>query len=76
MFCTDIAVLEFITMSLSNGIVLPGITRESIIELLQKHGAGEKDMPLEGMPRNIRVVERDISMSEITSSLADGSLKG
>lgn len=63
-------------MSLSNGIVLPGITRDSIIELLQKHGSGEKDFPLDGMPKNIRVVERDISMSEITSSLADGSLKG
>lgn len=63
-------------MSLSNGIVLPGITRESIIELLKSHGAGEKDFPLDGMPKNIRVVERDISMSEITSSLADGSLKG
>lgn len=75
-FSADSLALEFITMSLSNGIVLPGITRDSIIELLRKHGANEKDFPLDGMLRNIRVVERDISMSEITSSLADGSLKG
>lgn len=72
----DEIVLEFITMSLENGIVLPGVTRDSIIEMLRDHGSGKKDFPVDGMPRNIRVVERDISMREITTSLEDGSLKG
>lgn len=63
-------------MSLDNGIVLPGVTRDSVIEMLQQHASGERSFPLEGMPTNIRVVERDISMAEITSSLADGTLKG
>lgn len=63
-------------MSTSNGIVLPGVTRMSLIELLTDHAEGGKDFPLEGMPKNIRVVERDISMPEVVKSLEDGSLKG
>ncbi|WWC90261.1 uncharacterized protein L201_005194 [Kwoniella dendrophila CBS 6074] len=68
--------LEFTTMSLDNGIVLPGVTRESIIELLQDHASGKKDFPLEGIPKNIRIVERDISMPEIIQGLEDCTLKG
>lgn len=61
-------------MGLDNGIVLPGITRESLIELLETHAAGSSSL-LEGLPQKIRVVERDIPMSEIVSSIEDGSLK-
>ncbi|WWD22611.1 hypothetical protein CI109_107104 [Kwoniella shandongensis] len=68
--------LEFITMSLDGGIVLPGVTRFSLIQLLTEHAEGKKDFPLEGMPKNVRVVERDISMPEIISSLENGTLKG
>ncbi|OCF32305.1 branched-chain-amino-acid transaminase [Kwoniella heveanensis BCC8398] len=68
--------LEFITMSLNNGIVLPGVTRESIIELLTEHAEGEKDFPIDGMPKKIRVVQRDISMPEIIKGVEDGTLKG
>ncbi|WRT63109.1 uncharacterized protein IL334_000012 [Kwoniella shivajii] len=67
---------EFITMSLSNGIVLPGITRESIIELLNEHAEGKREFPIQGVPKNIRVVERDLSMPEIINGLEDGTLKG
>ena len=70
------AVLEFITMSLDNGIVLPGITRESIIQLLNDHAAGRHEFPIAGMPRKIRVVERDLSMPEVAEAVADGTLKG
>ncbi|KLT41800.1 branched-chain amino acid aminotransferase II [Cutaneotrichosporon oleaginosum] len=69
-------VLEFTTMGLDNGIVLPGITRESIIEVLNNHASGKTPFPIDGMPKNIRVVERDISMDEITEGVKDGSLKG
>ncbi|WOO84539.1 Branched-chain-amino-acid aminotransferase, mitochondrial [Vanrija pseudolonga] len=69
-------VTEFVTMSLDNGIVLPGVTRESIITLLNDHASGKQAFPLEGMPKNIRVVERDISMNEIVEGTKDGSLKG
>lgn len=68
--------LEFITMGLDNGIVLPGITRESLIELLDDHASGKSSFPLPGLPTKLRVVERDISMSEIVTSIEDGSLKG
>jgi branched-chain amino acid aminotransferase len=61
-------------MSLDNGIVLPGITRESLMALLEQHAAGSSDL-LEGLPRQVRVVQRDISMPEIVASIADGSLK-
>lgn len=67
-------------MSLDNGIVLPGVTRQSIIELLKDHASGKKPFPFaEGdvkMPETIRVVERDISMGGILEGLKDGSLKG
>lgn len=72
-----IAVLEFITMGLDNGIVLPGVTRDSFATLLKDHGDG-KETPFKGsgLPDKIRVVERDIAMSEIEESSADGTLKG
>ena len=63
-------------MSLENGIVLPGITRLSIMQLLTDHAEGQRNFPLEGMPRKIRVVERDLSMPEVVSGIEDGSLKG
>lgn len=67
-------------MSLDNGIVLPGVTRESIIELLEDHASGKKAFPFADgnveMPEKIRIVERDISMGEILEGLEDGSLKG
>ena len=44
------------------------------MELLEKHAAGSSDL-LEGLPRKVRVVQRDISMPEIVASIADGSLK-
>jgi branched-chain amino acid aminotransferase len=70
-----IPVLEFITMSLDNGIVLPGVTRMSIIEMLQDHASGAEDTLLESLPREVRVVERDFSMPEVVESIADGTLK-
>lgn len=75
-FADIFVVLEFITMSLDNGIVLPGITRDSIIQLLNDQVDGRKDFPLVGMPRKIRVVERDISMPEVVNCIDDASLKG
>ena len=63
-------------MSLENGIVLPGITRESIIQLLTDHAEGRHDLPIEGMPRKIRVVERDLSMPEVAEAVEDGTMKG
>ncbi|ODN98442.1 branched-chain-amino-acid transaminase [Cryptococcus wingfieldii CBS 7118] len=67
---------EFVTMGLEDGLVLPGITRESLIELIEDHAAGRKDFPVSGMPKQVRVVERNITMKEIISSLEDGTLLG
>ena len=61
-------------MGLENGIVLPGITRDSIIKLLRAHAAGQTT--IEGLQKDVRVVERDISMPELVKANEDGSLKG
>ncbi len=66
--------LEFITMGLENGIVLPGITRDSIIKLLNAHAEGKAS--IEGLQKEVRVVERDISMPELVKSNEDGTLQG
>lgn len=72
----SLSALEFITMPLESGIVLPGITRESIIEMINDHASGKKDFPVPGLPKNIRIVERDFSMPEVLESLKEGSCKG
>ena len=66
--------LEFITMGLENGIVLPGITRDSIIQLVRAHAAGETEIP--NVPKKVRVVERDISMKELVKGVQDGTVQG
>lgn len=63
-------------MSLDDGIVLPGITRASIKQLLTDHASGKAEFPLAGMPKNIRVVERNTTMAELIEGIKDGSLKG
>lgn len=63
-------------MSLENGIVLPGITRDSIITMLTEHAEGKAEYPLPGMSKKIRVVQRDSSMPEVVQGIKDGSLKG
>ena len=63
-------------MSLDNGIVLPGITRASLISMLEDHASGRKPFPIEGVPTNVRVIERDIPMNELVEGSKDGSLKG
>lgn len=63
-------------MGLEDGIVLPGVTRASIKQLLEDHASGKAEFPLPGMPKNIRVVERDTTMAELIEGIKDGSLKG
>ncbi|MBR2897502.1 MAG: branched-chain amino acid aminotransferase [Oscillospiraceae bacterium] len=52
---------EVITAPLDSGTILPGITRNSVIQLLTKWG--------------IKVVERKLSIDELVAAAKDGSLK-
>jgi branched-chain amino acid aminotransferase len=52
---------EVITAALDSGTILPGITRNSVIQLLNKWG--------------YKVVERKLSIDEVEAAAADGSLK-
>ena len=52
---------EVITASLDSGTILPGITRNSVIQLLTKWG--------------YKVVERKLSIDEVEAAAANGTLK-
>lgn len=52
---------EVITASLESGTILPGITRDSVIQLLKRWG--------------VKVVERDLSIDEIIEASKNGTLK-
>ena len=52
---------EVITAPLDSGTILPGITRDSVIQLLKKWG--------------VKVSERKLSLDELVAAAKDGSLK-
>ena len=52
---------EVITAPLDSGTILPGITRDSVIQLLKKWGA--------------KVSERKLSIDEVVAASKDGSLQ-
>jgi len=58
---TDSGALELVTSPLSSGIILPGVTRRSIIEMVSTWPG-------------ITVSERKITMGEVMAALADGRL--
>lgn len=62
--------LEVITPPL-DGMILPGVTRASILELLRDHESGVA--PLEGVPK-LKVNERQINMQELIDSANNGTL--
>ena len=58
---TDSGSLELVTSPLSSGIILPGVTRRSIIEMVSAWPG-------------IAISERKITMGEVMAALADGRL--
>lgn len=46
-----------------DGMILPGVTRDSVLTLVREHAAGTKK--LDGIERNIIVTERPVTMSEV-----------
>jgi len=67
----DNGILEVVTPPL-NGMILPGVTRDSILEMLRDHQAGK--IQIEGVPE-IEVNEREINMKEILEASKNGTLE-
>lgn len=64
-------ITELITPPL-DGMILPGVTRDSVLALARNHVSGVKR--LGGLPDAIKVSERPINMGEIIQSSKEGRL--
>ncbi|KAF7789876.1 hypothetical protein EIP86_000824 [Pleurotus ostreatoroseus] len=65
-------VTEIVTPPL-DGIILPGVTRDSVLALARGHASGES--PIEGMPEGKLVVsERPVTMKEVVRAAESGNL--
>lgn len=56
-------------------MVLPGVTRDSIMSLCAAHNDPATPFKIEGLPTEFRVVERSMTMPEVVVASEDGSLK-
>lgn len=65
-------VLELVTPPL-DGMILPGVTRDSVLALAREHASGEA--PVDGMPEGKLVVnERPVTMKEVKEAAEKGTL--
>lgn len=53
-------------------MILPGVTRDSVLALARDHASGKRPVP--GLPSNLVVEERGVTMSEIKSAAEKGEL--
>lgn len=53
-------------------MILPGVTRDSVLALARDHASGKR--PLPGLPSNLVVEERGVTMAEIKSAVRKGEL--
>lgn len=65
--------VELITPPLED-MVLPGVTRDSIMSLCAAHNDPSTSFKIEGLPETIKVTERSMTMSEIVAASKDGTL--
>jgi branched-chain amino acid aminotransferase len=63
--------LEVVTPPLQD-IILPGVTRDSILTLLREHAEGKTELP--GLPKEIVISEREIGMKEVEDAQKSGNL--
>ena len=65
-------VTELVTPPL-DGMILPGVTRDSVLTLAREHASGEA--PIEGMPEGEFIVnERPVTMKEVVEAAHQGRL--
>jgi hypothetical protein len=53
-------------------LVLPGITRDSVISIAKEHISGKKHIP--GLPDNLVFSERHVNMREVRDAAVEGRL--
>lgn len=64
-------VTELVTPPL-DGMILPGITRDSVLTLAREHVSGAKRLP--GLPEKMIVSERSVTMKEVKEAALAGQL--
>lgn len=64
-------VMELVSPPL-DGMILPGVTRDSVLALARAHSAGT--YWLENLPAKLTVSERPITMREVKDASMSGSL--
>ncbi|KAK4055523.1 branched-chain-amino-acid transaminase bat2 [Microbotryomycetes sp. JL201] len=65
---------ELITPPLDTGVILPGVTRDSVLQLARAHVDPVHPLTIAGLPQNVEVVERRICMGEVVEAVANNSL--
>ncbi|TFK76881.1 branched-chain amino acid aminotransferase II [Pluteus cervinus] len=63
--------LELVTPPL-DGMILPGVTRDSVLSLARDHSAGKYQLP--GLSGQLRVTERPVTMREVQDASQSGTL--
>lgn len=53
-------------------MILPGVTRDSVLTLAKEHASGAH--PLPGLPKDIVVSERPVTMMEVKEASQSGRL--
>lgn len=67
------AAVELVTPPLHD-LILPGVTRDSILSLARAHADPTNPIRIAGLPDNLVVNERDIGMAEIVEASSNGTL--
>ena len=62
--------IELVTPPL-DGVILPGVTRDSVLALARDHASGKAKVP--GLPDNLVVSERSMTMKEVKKAAAEGA---
>ena len=64
-------VIELVTPPL-DGMILPGVTRDSVLTLARDHASGKAPIP--DLPSKLVVSERPVTMKELKEASGNGSL--
>jgi len=65
---------ELVSPPTTTGMILPGVTRDSILALARAHADPANSLRVEGLPERLVVSEREICMSEIRDAAKAGTL--
>lgn len=64
---------ELITPPLED-IILPGVTRDSVLSLAKEHADSSKPFTIEGLPKSMKVSERKMTMPQLRELQKQGRL--